>query len=185
MGWLFLTCLIAFVVFKMMKGQKRHAVRESSRSVLEPLFNDKYAEFFILLEVPLLPDVMVTRQEAYLCGRHIMVYLADNPDEAKLFLSSVLRYPESVDVVESAYHEVMAEHIQEVRLTAYRSIAFIMSKYKHPFFQKVDLEEVRKLVRAAEGNPGALFLPTGKNTTLEGWELTSHETGNFQVAVRV
>ena len=161
MFWFIFFCVLAFFIFKFFKNSARRQVRDSAKNVLEPIFNEKYAEFYYELDVPLLPNTQLTHQDACTCGRHVMIYLADNPDEAKLFLSGLQDFsgdgpPSPPD--EAASYERMGEHYNNVRLPAYRGIAYIVEHYNHAFFKNVDMPRLKNLVKTAEESPGALII---------------------------
>jgi hypothetical protein len=52
----------------------------------------------------------------------------------------------------------MGEHYNNVRLPAYRGIAYIVEHYNHAFFKNADMPRLKNLVKTAEESPGALII---------------------------
>jgi len=75
------------------KLQKIETRREEA-SKLEPIFEDRYAEFFNALHVPLKPAVgAIAHDDEFRCGRHIMNYIAHNSGELSTFMAGLQSYP--------------------------------------------------------------------------------------------
>lgn len=111
---------------------KRQSVDVSS--IIYPMFDGRHGEFFLNLELPILSDYKISEPDAKQCGRHVANYLANNPDEAYLFLNGVRRWftitgkdfsdcnPASVAELERDFNEKA-----EVHLTSYRAMEALMT----------------------------------------------------------
>jgi hypothetical protein len=164
--FLLVVALVAFLLYRSyVKFAREHAVREARKEVIERLFGDEFGEFFLELEVPLKDGVRVSPEDAKACGRHIMLYLVHNPDEANRFIEAM----HGATPLEAASYESMAETIEGVRLVGFRAISHICASYQHSFFSGVDVDRVRNYVRSAEAPGRGFFLWDGlNNTSLQG-----------------
>ena len=126
--------------------------REEMKKVIEPLFRDQFAEFFLALDVPSI--MVLTPEEARHCGRQIMNYLAHNPCETELFMSGLEKHRArtggmALDPIGAARDESDRNGMGEIHLTAYRAIMVITTNNPNVgFFRKVNLAAVAMNVRA-------------------------------------
>ena len=125
------------------RGEKANE-REARKVFIEPLFADRFAEFFRALDIPMNLGMRCDNQAAYRCGRLIMGYLAHNPDEGGLFMRGLRKWRtkgtnQLGDPVESAESERKYNAKGEIHLVAYRAIEALMTNNPAlPCFQAVD-----------------------------------------------
>lgn len=105
--------------------------RESRRVFVEPLFTGQFAEFFQALDMPLVPGGTVDHADAHKCGRHIMNYLAHNPEEGVVFMRGLNKWRTKGEY--SPCHPVIAASDErtlnckgEIHLVAYRAVEAVM-----------------------------------------------------------
>ncbi len=164
--FLIVAAIVAFLFYRSYsKFVRQQSVRAARGELIEKMFGDEFGEFFLELEVPLKDGVRVSPDDAKACGRHIMLYLAHNPDEAGRFIEAT----RGASPLEAASYERMGETIEGVRLVGFRAISHICASYNHPFFSGVDVDRLRKYIRSAE-SPGRGFFPWDgqNNTSLQG-----------------
>ncbi|MHC2364126.1 hypothetical protein [Rhizobium leguminosarum] len=140
-GWLVL------VFFKSRNTVAKSVRRKEFVSVLEPMFNGRFADFYRALEVPLLDGFALTEKDAHQCGRHVMNYLAQNPEEAALFVSGLEKWRTKgtsmlSDPVTAAQSEKMYDDKGEIHLTAYRAIKAVMLNNSLKCFDAVNLAKL-------------------------------------------
>ncbi len=106
--------------------------REELKTVIEPLFQGRFADFYYALDVPTIggnPSI----QEAHQCGRHIMNYLAQNPSEAALFMKGLDKKLKTMGntslcaPVTAALKEKTTPQKGDIHLTSYRAIEAIIT----------------------------------------------------------
>lgn len=103
--------------------------REELKTVIEPLFQGRFADFYYALDVPTIGG-NPSEQEAHQCGRHVMNYLAQNPSEAALFMKGLDKWKTKgsttlCDPVTAAHNEKTTPQKGEIHLTSYRAIEAI------------------------------------------------------------
>lgn len=148
--------LIVWLVLVLMraKGQADRSVERENRKVfVEPIFTGQFAEFFRALDMPLIPGESIDHNDAHKCGRHIMNYIAHNPDEGALFMRGLNKWRTKGDY--SPCHPVVAAADEralnckgEVHLVAYRAVEAIMTNNPGiPCFRSIDRQglTVRRL----------------------------------------
>lgn len=86
-----LSLLVWFVlmIFKGKSKADKAERREAVASMIEPLFQNQYGNFFLALDIPKLHGFEFSQADAHQCGRHIMNYFAQNPKEAAFFYQRV------------------------------------------------------------------------------------------------
>jgi hypothetical protein len=118
-------------------------LREQRRTLLELMFQRRFADFFLALGVPTYSRAEFTAEEAEQCGRHILNYLAHNPGEASLFIRGVEKHSlrngaAPYDAAAAAHDEKCCSAEAEIHLVAYRAIVAIASNNKDmPCFSNV------------------------------------------------
>lgn len=146
MGWLFLLALVlawptfglsilAWLVlaFFKSKGKVDAIVERDNRKVLiEPIFGGRFSEFFKALDMPILHGYCVDESDAYQCGRHIMNFLAHNPQEGALFLQGLKKWKtkgsyQLCDPVTAAESERTYNAKAEIHLVSYRAVEALMT----------------------------------------------------------
>lgn len=151
--------LVAWFILSFFKAKKKVNKinrREEVKAVIEPLFRERFSEFFYALDVPTLPGHELTTQEAHQCGRHIMNYLAHNPEEAAVFMEGLdkMRTKGSLvlpDPVSAAQDEGTLNDKGRIHLTSYRAIQTIMTNNRTlRCFGKVSLPEIALLLTKLE-----------------------------------
>jgi hypothetical protein len=160
---LFAFCVVAFLVYRSFsRTSQRLAVNDASKNLLEPLFNNKFDDFFLSLNVPLKHGVAISNEDAYTCGRLVMVYLSHNPEDAKAFVESL----DGNSPEEALSYELMLEHDQSIRTIGFRAISTITSRYSHRCFSGIDVDRVNNKLFELERHPHAFHLDDGLNSTL-------------------
>jgi len=150
--------LVAWFIILFFKGKSKaiaSSQRHVTKDVIEPLFQERFAEFYMALDIPFFPGEKSDLATSHQCGRFIMNYLAHNPVEAGIFLRGLKRWAtkgsdQLCDPVEAAEYEVQYQDKQEVHLTAYRAIEALMKQNSLPCFRGVDLEVVEQFSNAIE-----------------------------------
>jgi hypothetical protein len=173
MGWLFILALILawptfglsilfwlVLAFIQSKGRakKMEAMRES-KTILDPLFDGRFDDFFLSLDLPLNNGVTISREEAGKCGRHIVNFIAYNPEETELFIRGLKRWRGGArarsdstlcDPIQAAKTEVLLEKA-EVHLSAYRAMEAISLNNKNlSSFQKLSIPLLRERITVIE-----------------------------------
>ena len=127
--------LVAWFVLHFIKSngdEQKRTVRESGKLLLEPLFAGRFAKFFTTLDVPILDWAELNDADAEKCGRHIMAYLAHNPEEGALFIRGLQKWKTKgahhpLDPVIAAESENMSQRKGEIHLASYRAIESLMT----------------------------------------------------------
>lgn len=130
--------ILAWVALAFFKGkQKRGQIdqRHSRAALLEPLFNGRHAEFFNALDIPRVHGYEVSDDAAATCGRHIVTYIAHNPEEAAAFAQGLMKWqtkgdPRPADPVLAAESENQYGAKGDVHLVSYRAIEALMTNNK-------------------------------------------------------
>lgn len=162
-------CVIVFFIYRSYnKTAQRVALNDVSKSLLEPLFKDKFDEFFLNLNVPLKRGLAMSREDAFSCGRHVMVYLSHNPEDAKSFV----RYLDGNSPDEALSYELMLEHDQYIRTIGLRAISVITQRYNYRCFSAVDVGRLNAKLDELERYPHAFHLDDGLNSTLRQGEVS-------------
>lgn len=161
--------LVAWFLLSLIRAAARRAAierRQERRAQLEPLFEQRFDEFFLALDVPMNTTREVTSQEATQCGRHILNYLAHNPGEASLFMKGVEKEARRFggrkpDPVLAARRESMDHAKAEIHLSCGRAILAVATN--NPNLQcfrnvdlnslKRDLDKIEASLRAREHEP--------------------------------
>ena len=158
--------LVAWFVLSLIRVAARRAAierRKDLRAQLEPLFEQRFDEFFLALDVPMRSKYEVTNQEATQCGRHILNYLAHNPGEAALFLKGVEKEArrfggKQPDPVLAARREVFNGAKAEMHLSCGRAIVAVAThnpslqcfRNVHLDLLQRDLKKIEASLRAHE-----------------------------------
>jgi hypothetical protein len=126
---------IVLAVVKANKKQSNIQQRQSRATLLEPLFNERYSEFFNALDVPMVHGYVVTADNAEKCGRHIVNYIAHNPQEGAVFTQGLRKWHTKGDVgpldpVLAAESETKFDAKGEIHLVSYRAIEALMTNNK-------------------------------------------------------
>ena len=118
--------------------------REHNLQVIEPLFEGRFVEFFMALDIPIYGWEKITNEDAYQCGRHIMSYIAHNPEEAVILVQGLekkqLEYP--CDLITAAEDERDLNAKGEIHIVTYRAIEALITQNKIKCFEKIDLAGV-------------------------------------------
>ncbi|QGM48261.1 hypothetical protein [Methylocystis heyeri] len=138
--------------------------REKNAAHLEPLFKNNFAAFFLSLDVPIKYGSYFTSNEAELCGRYIMIYLANNPEEAELFIEGLKKWKtkgsyELAEPVIAAECEISCRQKLHVHLASYRAIEALVANNNLACFSPVNYNEVVQYRMLTE-----LGRPTGRST---------------------
>jgi len=147
--------LVAWFVVAFLKGKsaaKASAQRHVKLAVIEPWFQERFAEFYMALDVPYSLDEEPDWETAHQCGRLIMNYLAHNPSEADIFYRGLLGWTRNdmgvgglCDPAEAAECELLAEK-GEIHFISYHAIKALMKNNSLPCFRTVDLAAVEQLL---------------------------------------
>lgn len=127
---------------KVMKIERREQIGK----IIEPLFTDRYAEFFIALDLPTVSTMSV--DESYQCGRHLVNYICHNPSESVIFIAALKKMADT----ESGFcHPVVAvgkESLNELKgdihILCYWGVEAIMKNNSLKCFEKIDLSRLVK-----------------------------------------
>lgn len=143
--------LVAWFVLAWFKARQKVAGinrREELKTVIEPLFQERFSDFFYALDMPTAFDEELTEQEAHQCGRHVMNYLAHNPSEAAIFMKGLEKWrtkgsPTLCDPVTAASDEKNLNAKGEIHLTSYRAVEAVMTNNAGlRCFSKISLPQV-------------------------------------------
>lgn len=101
--------------------------RQNRKVFIEPLFTGRFADFFNALDIPKKPGRMTSEADAHQCGRHIMNYIAHNPDEGALFMRGLEKWRTKGDdrpchPATAANDERRLDCKGEIHLVGYRAI---------------------------------------------------------------
>lgn len=122
--------------------------REEVKSIIEPLFQEQFSDFFMALDMPLHHGCELTKDEAHQCGRHVMSYLSHNPSEAAIFMQGLKKWAtkgssQLCDPATAAGDEKNYNAKGEIHLTAYRAVEAIMTNNNSfKCFHKIELGSV-------------------------------------------
>lgn len=161
MGWLFLAALLfawptfglsllAWFAWAYFSGRSQGTQSERRRAnavSLEPLFKDRFAEFFWSLDVPIHLGSQVSREHAHQCGRHIMNYMAHNPSEAGIFVSGLQRRQAEWGAMDHPVSVARRENAEgkpaEIHSVSWRAIEALMKQNRNlACFRSVDLRGI-------------------------------------------
>lgn len=139
---------LGLMFFKAKKKVNEIDRRKEMAVVLEPLFNDRFDDFFLALDIPYVHGYHITREEAKQCGRHVMNYIAHHPSETAIFMKGLEKWrvrinSSSLDPIEAAQAEMNLDEHAEMHYIAYRAVETIMKNNPNlKCFHKVDLAAV-------------------------------------------
>lgn len=124
-GWL------AVALFRGQRRIDRIGQRREKLVLLEPLFTNRFAEFFRALDLPLI-NGPIDDAAAHQGGRFIMNFVAQNPLQTEIFMKGLARWGDTG--TGSVCHPVYAVNRERalgsygpVHLVAYRAITSIQS----------------------------------------------------------
>jgi hypothetical protein len=128
-GWLVLT------IFKAKSKAGKVERRHEFVSMIEPLFQNQHGSFFVALDIPKLHEFEFSQADAHQCGRHIMNYFAQNPEDAALFIRGLDRWKTKggqvlCDPITAAKCEITCGKKSEIHLASYRAIEALMVNNK-------------------------------------------------------
>lgn len=131
--------IIAWIIlflFKAKKNADKMDRRMQFLPIIEPLFQSRYSDFFMALDIPLVSGYSISEADAERCGRLIMNYLAHNPEEAAIFVKGLDKWKtvgsnSLCDPVTAAQSEKMYDAKGEIHLTSYRAIEALMTNNKN------------------------------------------------------
>jgi hypothetical protein len=144
------------VIFNSSENEKRRSHRDGRKVLLEPLFGGQFAEFFAALDIPVLNGSDVNEADADKCGRHIMTYLAHNPEEGATFMKGLERWKaegshQLCHPVAAALAETVSNAKCEVHLVSYRAIESLMANNTQlRCFKAVDFDKLASYRRTTE-----------------------------------
>lgn len=138
--------IVCWVAVGLSKGgveARGRQTRRTNAEIISPLFQGRFGDFYLALDVPLERDQQVSKEDATKCGRHIMNYLAHNPEEAALFTRGLSRWNIKgsnalCDPVTAASSEVIYDAKAEVHATSYRAIESLIKQNNLACFKTVD-----------------------------------------------
>lgn len=143
--------IVAWFVVAAIRGHNRHSKNEQRRSratLLAPMFNGRYAEFFEALDIPRLYGSVMMEDDADSCGRHIVNYIAHNPEESFVFSQGLMRWrtkggSQLCDPILAAETETLLDEKAEIHLVSYRAIeALMINNRSLRCFHSIDLGQV-------------------------------------------
>jgi hypothetical protein len=126
---------LALAFFKSKTKVDAIAERENRKALVEPIFGGRFADFFRALDMPILYDHRMDEATAHQCGRHIMNYLAHNPQEGALFMQGLKKWAtkgsnQLCDPVTAAEAERSYDAKGEIHLVSYRAVEALMTNNK-------------------------------------------------------
>lgn len=121
--------------------------REKVKEAVEPLFEGRFAEFFLALDMPIYEWEELSEAEAHQCGRHIMNYIAHNPTETSEFIRGLQKWktkgaPNLCDPITAAQDENRYNAKGEIHAVSYRAVEALMTNNSIPCFKKVDFDGI-------------------------------------------
>lgn len=169
MNWLFILALILawptfglsiliwlFLLFLKAKDKTRKIdIMREKRTVLDPLFRERFDEFFLSLDLPLASGATISKEEASHCGRHIVNFIAYNHEETELLIKGLKRWEDGTgsalcDPIRAAQIESLLQKA-EVHLVAYRAMEAISINNRNlRSFQKISLPVLRERMAVIE-----------------------------------
>lgn len=150
---------LAILFIKAKGNASRVEKRERVKEVIEPMFGDRFAEFFFALDMPTFKWEEVSETEAHQCGRHIMNYIAHNPTETTEFMNGLKNWttkgdPNLCDPVTAAKAENTYNAKGAIHAVSYRAVEAVMTNNRIKCFEKVDLAGVTAARAMLELNQG-------------------------------
>lgn len=150
-----LLCWVACYFLFGRRTNKAH-IPKADLAKVEAVFQQEYAEFFKILDVPYLQGRTITHEEAEQCGRHIKNYIAGNPSEARLFFEGLAKWGTKGrkvygSPVTAAGEELKYNVKENVHGVSYRAIEALMTN--NPglgCFKSVSLPKISQYVDAME-----------------------------------
>lgn len=117
---------------KVNKSDRRRVIS----SAIEPLFNNAHGDFARALKLPIWAGRNMSSEDATQCGRHIMNYIANNPEELSEFMKGLNKWrdreggrlPSALAAVQYEDDDLKYE---EVHLVSYRAVEALMAKNPH------------------------------------------------------
>lgn len=124
--------------------------------LIEPLFREKFADFYLALLIPRLPAGKVTLQDAEQCGRYIVSEIARNSSDVYTLLRGLRKWEPVGSIslsnpVEVAEQEYRTGNRADIHFVAYRAIETLMSNGTPSCFADVDLAAIKEYLSAVEG----------------------------------
>lgn len=121
--------------------------REKVVEIIEPLFSNRFVDFFCSLDIPIYNGVNLTEEEAYQCGRYIMNYIAHNPSETLLFIQGLQNWTAKSDInlcdpVTAARNENYLDEKGKIHIVAYEAVEALMTNNNLLCFKKVNFSEL-------------------------------------------
>ena len=131
--------ILAWLVLAFFKSKRKvDAIdeRNNRKALIEPIFGGRFSEFFKALDMPILHGFHVGEADAHQCGRHIMNYLAHNPQEGAIFLQGLKKWQtkgsyQLCDPVTAAESERTYDVKAEIHLVSYRAVEALMTNNKN------------------------------------------------------
>lgn len=143
-----LVAWVALVALNAKKNQESIVRREEAKTVIEPLFREQFAEFFLALDLPTKFRQKLTDGEAHQCGRHLMNFIAHNPNETRSFMAALTQQANRNS--SNSLDPVAAAKDTGLDLLCYRAVLALMTNNPNlGCFSKIDcgkvLEEASKI----------------------------------------
>jgi len=169
MSWLFILALIlawptfgisilAWLFLAFLKAKKRAGKIDQMRqtkTVLDPLFQERFSDFFSSLDVPFKNGETISNEEADHCGRLVVNFIAYNPEEMELFINGLKRWKDGTG--SALCNPIQAAKIEsflskaEVHLAAYRAIEALSVNNKDlRSFQKINIPLMKERMVSIE-----------------------------------
>jgi hypothetical protein len=136
--------LLAWIVLAFFKAKSKAAKaarREEIKESIEPLFQGRFAEFFMELDIPIYSWEEITPAEAHQCGRLVMNYIAHNLSETRLFMQGLQKW--GFNPVLAARGESSGKK-GEIHMVCYRAVEALTTNNKLKCFEKIDVLDVVK-----------------------------------------
>jgi len=129
--------------------------KKMTAELIEPLFREKFADFYLALQIPRSPAEKETPEEAKQCGRYIVDEIARNSSDVLTLLRGLRKWEPAGSIslsnpVEVAEKEHRTGNRAEIHFVSYHAIETLMSKSTPSCFAGVDLAAVREYLSSVK-----------------------------------
>lgn len=178
-----LVAWFALFVIRAKASATRVRKREKVKTTIEPLFDDRFDDFFLSLDMPFHSSAEMSEADAHQCGRHIMNYVAHNPSEAALFLKGIENYSfgHPCHPGLAALCERESGGKGEIHAVSYRAVEALMTNNKLKCFQNVDLAAVME--KSLTANVDALRAQRGLEPIRNSCALSASDEIHIEMAI--
>jgi hypothetical protein len=152
--------IVAWFALSYFKGKAKAGAieqRNERKLLIEPLFDDRFAEFIYELDLPLKGGESMSEVDAQKCGRLIMTYIAHNSEVGAFFMEGLRRWQGlNNEHIPLPHFAARSERITgkggEIHLTCYKAIQDLIERNPNlRCFDPIDITSlsVQSLMRHA------------------------------------